>query len=109
MRVCPEAQFNFFSTSLGPRAWTMVVFWKETLGRQLQILTPENGGDERNYPSPPTFFDDPDVPFGPCGPPGPPEPPGPPGPPPGWPPDPSSLLVRVKEWDPERTHVSEYL
>ena len=47
----------------------MVVFWNESLGRQL--ITPENeGGDGTNYPSPPTFsfFDDPDVPFGPGGP-----------------------------------------
>ena len=50
----------------------MVVFWKEALGRQPQIITPENeGGDETNYPSPPTFtfFDNPDVPFEPSGPP----------------------------------------
>ena len=68
VRACLEAQFNFFSVSFDPRAWTMVVFWKETLGRQPQIITPENeGGDETNYPSPPTFtfFHDPDVPFGP--------------------------------------------
>ena len=52
----------------------------------LQLITPENeGGDETNYPSPPTFTicDDPDVPLGPPVPPG---PPGPPGLPPGWPP-----------------------
>ena len=58
----------------------MVVFWKEDSGRQPQLITPENeGGDETNYPSPPTFtfFDDPDLPFGPCGPP---EPPGLPDP-----------------------------
>ena len=55
----------------------MVVSWKENLGRQLQLITPENErGDETNCPSPPhfTFFDDPDVPFGPCGPPAPPGP-----------------------------------
>ena len=42
----------------------MVVFWKETSGRQPQIITSVNeGGDETNYPSPPTFtfFDNPDV------------------------------------------------
>ena len=92
VRVCPVAQFHFFSTLFDPRAWTVVVFWKETSGRKPQIITPENeGGDETNYPSPPTFTicDDPDVPFGPSGPPGPPEPPGPPGLPPGWPPAPS--------------------
>ena len=50
VRVCPVAQFNFFST-----AWTMVVFWKESVGRQPQLITPENeGGDNTNYPSPPT-------------------------------------------------------
>ena len=61
----------------------MIVFWKENLGRQPQLIILENeGGDETNYPSPPafTFFDDPNVPFGPSG------PPAPPGPPP---PDPS--------------------
>ena len=26
VRVCPAAQFNFFSTSFDPRKWTMVVF-----------------------------------------------------------------------------------
>ena len=73
----------------------MVVFWKENLGRQPKLITPENeGGDETSYPSPPTFtfLDDPDVPFGPSGPPEQPRPPGPPGPPglpPGWPPSPS--------------------
>ena len=93
VRFCPVAQFNFFSTALDPRAWTMVVFWKENLGRQPKLITPENeGGDETSYPSPPKFFDDPDVPFGPSGPPEQPRPPGPPGPPglpPGWPPAPS--------------------
>ena len=96
VRVCPVAQFNFFSTAFDPRAWTMAVLWKESLGRQLQLITPENeGGDNTNYPSPPTqtFFDDPEVPFGPQGqqPPAPPErhePPGSPGIPPGWPPAP---------------------
>ena len=78
----------------------MVVFWKENLRRQLQLITLENeGGDDTNYPSPPnvTFFDDPEVPFGPQGPqprapPEPHQPPGPPGPtgiPSGWPPAPS--------------------
>ena len=58
----------------------MVVFWKENSGRQPQLITPENGGDEASYPSPPSkfhFFDDLDVPFGPQGPPSP-EPPAPP-------------------------------
>ena len=54
VRVCPVAQFNFFNTAFDPRAWTMVVFWKETLGRQPQIITPENDvRDGTNYPSPP--------------------------------------------------------
>ena len=75
---------QFFSTAFDPRAWTMVVFWKESLGRQLQLMTPENEeGDNTNYPCPPskTFFDDPEVPFGPQGPrpPEPPEPHEPPG------------------------------
>ena len=53
VRVCPVAQFNFFSTALDPRVWTMVVFWKEDSGRQPQLITCENGGgDETNYPSP---------------------------------------------------------
>ena len=50
----------------------MVVFRKEDSGRQPHLITPENeGGDETNCPSPPTFtfFDNPDVPFGPRGPP----------------------------------------
>ena len=91
VRVCPAAQFSFFSTAFDPRAWALVVFWKEILGRQLQLITPENeGGDTTNYPSPPnyTFFDDPEVPFSPQGPqpPAPPEPhepPSSPGIPPG--------------------------
>ena len=95
VRVCPVAQFNFFSTALDPQAWTMVVFWKENLGLQPHLITPKNeGGDETSYPSPPKFLDDPDVPFGPSGPPEqprPPGPPGPPGPPPGWPPAPSPI------------------
>ena len=44
----------------------MVVFRKEDSGRQLPLITPENGGgDETSSPSPPkfTFFDDSDVPF----------------------------------------------
>ena len=55
-------------------------------------MVENEGGDETNYPSPPKFFDDPDVPFGPCGAPERPGPPGPPGQlglPPGWPPAPS--------------------
>ena len=93
VRVCPVAQFNFFNRAFDPQAWTMVAFWKENLGRQPHLITPENeGGDETNNPPPPKFFDDPDVPFGPCGPsepPRPPEPPGRPGLPAGWPPAPS--------------------
>ena len=82
VRVCPVAQFNFFSTAFDPRVWTMVVFWKEDSGRQPQLISPENeGGAETSFPSPPnfTFFDDLDVPLGP-GPRGPPAPRGPPGP-----------------------------
>ena len=68
----------------------MVVFWKENLGRQPQLITPENeGGDETNFPSPPKLFGDPDVPFGPSGPPAPTGLPGSPGLPPGWPPAPA--------------------
>ena len=78
----------------------MVVFGIESLGRQPQLITLENeGGDNTNNPSPPTytFFDVLEVPFGPQGlqPLAPPElhqPPGPPGSsgfPPGWPPAPS--------------------
>ena len=76
-------QFNFFSTSFDSRAWTTVVLWKENSGRQSQIITSENEReDETNCTSPPTFFDDPDVPFGSSAPPRPPELPGPPDPPP---------------------------
>ena len=95
VRVCPVAQFNFFSTAIDPRVWTTVVRWKEDSGRQPQLMIPENeGGGETNYPLPPRFtsFDDPDVPLGPCGPPVLPGPPGQRGPPelsPGWPPAPS--------------------
>ena len=63
VRVCPVAQFNFFSIAFDPHEWTMVVFWKETSGRQPTLSTPENErGYDSNYPSPPnvTFFDDPD-------------------------------------------------
>ena len=94
VRVCLVAKFNFFSTSFDPRAWTMVVCWKETLGRQPQIITPENeGGDETNYPSPPTFtlFDYPDVLVGPSGPP---RPHGPPRPDPS----PAGDTESVSEW-----------
>ena len=42
VRVCPVAQFNFFSTAFNPRVWTMVVFWKEDSGRQPQLIIPEN-------------------------------------------------------------------
>ena len=83
VRVCPAAQFDFFSTAFDPREWALVVFCKEDSGRQLRLMTPENeGGDETSSPSPPrfTFFDDPDVPRGPSPPLGPPDSPGlPPG------------------------------
>ena len=96
VRVCPAAQMNFFSTAFESRAWTLVVFWEESLGRQRQLITPENeGGDDTNCPSPPTyiFFDDPEASFGPQGPqppahvPEPHEPPNSPGAP-AWPPAP---------------------
>ena len=61
VRVCLVSQIGFFITTFDPRAWTMVVFWKDVSGRQLPLLTPENeGGDESSSPSPPifTFFDD---------------------------------------------------
>ena len=49
VRICPVVQFNFFSTAFDPRAWTMVVFWKEDTGRQPLLITPENeGGDATN-------------------------------------------------------------
>ena len=70
----------------------MLVFWKEDSGRRPRLITPENRGDETNYPSLTKFFDDPDVPFGPGG--------------------PSELhhqLVIEKEWDLERTHGKGYL
>ena len=100
VRVCLLAQFNFFSTAFDPHEWTTVVFWEENSGRQLQLITPENqGGGNTNDPSPPTFFDDPHVPFGPCGPPALPEPhelPDSPGLPRGWPPAPSPAGGREK-------------
>ena len=68
VRVCPVAQFNFFSTEFDPREWTKVVFWKEDSVRQPQLISPENeGGDETSSTSPPkfTFFGDLDVPFRP--------------------------------------------
>ena len=102
VRLCPVAQFNFFNTTFDPRAWTMVAFWKENLGRQPQLITPENeGGGETNYPSLPKFSD---VPFGPGGPPEPSELPGTPR----WPPAPSLLVIK-KKWNLERTHVRGYL
>ena len=106
------AQFNFFSTAFDPRAWTMVVFWKENVGRQPQLITPENEGrDETSSPSPPKFFDDPDVPFGPCGPPAPLGPRGPQGPP-GHHQDGLQLhrlLVIEKKWDMKVHRVNGYL
>ena len=93
VRVCPVAQFNFLRTAFGPHKWTMVVFWKENSGRQPQLIAPENEGDNTNCPSPPTFFDDTDVPYGPGGPPAhfpePHEPPDSPDLPPGSPAAPS--------------------
>ena len=77
VRVCPVAQFNFFGTAFDPRAWTLVVFWKEDLGRQHQLIALENEeGYQTSSPSPPrfNFFDGPDIPL------------GAPGLPPGWPP-----------------------
>ena len=44
VRVCPVAQFNFFSTVFAPCAWTMVASWKEDSGRQPPLITPENEG-----------------------------------------------------------------
>ena len=111
VRVCPVVQFNFFSSAVDPRKWTLVVFWKGKLARQPQLITPENeGGDNTNYHPPPnvTLFDDLEVPFGPqspqpLAPPQPHEPPGPPGPPglpPRWTPAPSQQAVE-KEWEQE--------
>ena len=51
VRVCPVAQLDLFSTAVDPRAWTLVVFWKEDSGRQLPLITPEHeGGDETSSP-----------------------------------------------------------
>ena len=38
VRVCLAAQVNFFSTAFDPRAWTMVVLWKENVGRQPWLI-----------------------------------------------------------------------
>ena len=95
VRVCLVAQFNFSVPHLIRVSGQWVVLRKGNSGRQPQLITPENEGeDNTNYPSPRnfSFFDNPDVPFGPRGPPAPPEPhepPGLPGLPPGWPPAPS--------------------
>ena len=65
-RGCLVVQFHFFKTAFDPRAWTLVVFWKENFGRPPQLIIPENGGgDNTNYPSPPkiSFFGDPEVPL----------------------------------------------
>ena len=91
VRVCPVAQFKIFSTAFDLREWTLVVFWKEDLGRQPQLITLENEeGYQTSSPSPPrfNFFDGPDIPLGglPEPPPAPPGPPDAPGLPPGWPP-----------------------
>ena len=111
VRVCPVAQFDFFSTVFDPREWTMVVFWKEDSGRQLRLMTPENeGGDDTISPSPPrfTFFDDPDVHLSPPNtPPAPLGPPDSPGQPPGLTPAPpradnvSSERSRPRSQSPE--------
>ena len=64
--VCLVAQFNFFKTAFDPRKWTLILFGKESLGRQPQLITPENeGGDNTNYPSPAnvTFSADLEIPF----------------------------------------------
>ena len=85
----------------------MVVFWKEILERQSQLITPENeGGDNTNYPPQAnvTFLDDLEVPFGPQGaqplasqePHQLPGPPSLPGIPPGWPPAPSPAGARER-------------
>ena len=85
VRVCPVAQFNYFGTAFDPREWTLVVFWKEDLGRQPQLIIPENEGeDNTNYPSPPKIHKVHNL----RQPPEPHEPPGSPGIPPGWPPAP---------------------
>ena len=47
VRVCPLVQFNFFSTAFDPREWTIVVFWKEDSGRQIQLITPETKEEMR--------------------------------------------------------------
>ena len=94
---------------------TLVVSWKEVLGRQLQLITLESeGGDNTNYPSPPkvTFFNDLEVPCDPQppAPPKPHQPPGPPGPPDipaGWPPAPSPAGVE-KELKQAIHRVSDY-
>ena len=53
VRVCFVAQFNFFSTAFDPSEWTMVVFRKKDSGRQPQLITPEDEGeDETSSPSP---------------------------------------------------------
>ena len=78
VRVCPVVQFNFFSTIFDPGTWTMVVLWREILGRQPQPITPENaGGDDTRYPSPSNFLDHPGVASAPTGPPELPRPPDP--------------------------------
>ena len=99
---------NFFSTAFDPRAWTLVVFWKEDSGRHPQLITPENGGDETNYPSPPTFTSFDDWAQGTSRTSCTPGPPGPPGVPPGWPPAPSPAGDRERERDPEIHRVSGY-
>ena len=78
VRVCPVAQFDFCSTAFDLREWTMVVFWKGDLGRQL--ITHENEGMR-------PVLDPPDTPPAPPEPAGPPDSPGlPPGLPPAPPP-----------------------
>ena len=89
VRVCPVAQIQLFQHFI----WSACVDYGCILERSFGSSAPASYAWKWRrwgiFPSPPTFFDDPDVLFGPCGPPGPPEPPAPPGPPPGWPPDPS--------------------
>ena len=101
---------NFFSTAFDPRAWTLVVFWKEDSRSHPQFITPEKeGGDETNCPSPPTFTFFHYWAWGTSRTSWTPGPRGPPGLPPGWPPAPSPAGDRERERDPEIHRVSGYL
>ena len=73
VRVLSCSPIQLFSTAFDPREWTIVVFWKEDSGRQLQLITPETKEEMRpvfHHHLDFLFFDDPDVPLGPW-PPGP--------------------------------------